>query len=88
MAEVLAKAEKYINGEEALISKKESSSTHKEKGEQTNDEDGAPKDKAIRKGLQRKMENGPQKGIGTSEIVWVHRNPKDDDVIRLSVSPP
>ena len=29
MAEVLAKAEKYINGEEALISKKESSSTHK-----------------------------------------------------------
>ena len=31
MAEVLAKAEKYINGEEALISKKASSSTHKEK---------------------------------------------------------
>ena len=31
MAEVLAKAEKYINGEEAFISKKESSSTHKEK---------------------------------------------------------
>ena len=32
MAEVLAKAEKYINGEEALISKKERSSTRKEKG--------------------------------------------------------
>ena len=31
MAEVLAKAEKYIKGEEGLISKKESSSTHKEK---------------------------------------------------------
>ena len=31
MAEVLAKVDKYINGEEALISKKESSSTHKEK---------------------------------------------------------
>ena len=31
MAEVLAKAEKYFNGEEALISKKGSSSTHKEK---------------------------------------------------------
>ena len=31
MAEVLAKAEKYINGEEALISKKESSSTQKER---------------------------------------------------------
>ena len=31
MAEVLAKAKKYINGEEALISKKESSSTPKER---------------------------------------------------------
>ena len=31
MAEVLAKADKYINGEEALISKRESSSTRKEK---------------------------------------------------------
>ena len=31
MAEVLAKVEKYINGEEALISKKASSSNHKEK---------------------------------------------------------
>ena len=31
MAEVLAKEYKYINGEEALISKNESSSTHKEK---------------------------------------------------------
>ena len=31
MAKVLAKAEKYINDEEALISKKGSSSTHKEK---------------------------------------------------------
>ena len=33
MAEVLAKAEKYINGEEALISKKGNSSTYKEKSE-------------------------------------------------------
>ena len=31
MIEVLAKAEKYINGEEALISKRESSFAHKEK---------------------------------------------------------
>ena len=31
MTEVLAKVEKYINGEEALISKRGSSSTHKEK---------------------------------------------------------
>ena len=31
MAEVLAKTEKYINGEEALLSKQRSSSTQKEK---------------------------------------------------------
>ena len=31
MAEVLAKTEKYINGEEALMSKQRSSSTQKEK---------------------------------------------------------
>ena len=65
MAEVLAKAEKYINGEEALISKKESSSTHKEKS----DEDEASKDKATKKSPQGKIENDPQKGGGTSEIV-------------------
>ena len=32
MAEVLAKTEKYINGEEALLSKQRSSSAQKEKG--------------------------------------------------------
>ena len=88
MAKVLAKAEKYINGEEALISKKESYSTHKEKAGQTSDEDEALKDKATEKGLQRKMENGPRKGAGTSEIVWAHRNSKDDDIISLSGSLP
>ena len=53
MAEVLAKAEKYINGEEALISKKESSSTHKDKSgadrrrgrspKRQSDQEGSPK---------------------------------------------
>ena len=53
MAEVLAKAEKYINGEEALISNKESSSTHKEKSgtdkrrgrspKRQSDQEGSPK---------------------------------------------
>ena len=41
MVEVLAKAEKYINGEEALISKKGSSSTHKEKSGIDKRRDGA-----------------------------------------------
>ena len=69
MAEVLAKAEKYINGEEALISKKESSSTIKRKVGSTSDENEAPKDKATGKSPQRKIENDSQKGGGTSEIV-------------------
>ena len=69
MAEVLAKAKKHINGEEALISKKESSSIHKKKSGQTSDEDEAPTDKTTEKGLRRRMNNGPQKGVGTSEIL-------------------
>ena len=53
MAKILAKAEKYINGEEALISKKESSSTPKERRgtdkrrgrspKRQNDREGSPK---------------------------------------------
>ena len=41
----------------------------KKKARQTSDEDGAPKDKGIGRGLQRKMENGPRKGVETLEIV-------------------
>ena len=43
MAEVLAKAEKYINGEEALISKKESSSIHKERSRTDKQQGRSPK---------------------------------------------
>ena len=43
MAEVLAKAEKYVNGEEALISKRESSSTHKERSTIDKRRGGSPK---------------------------------------------
>ena len=50
MAEVLAKAEKYINGEEALLSKKESSSARKEKGTTDQRREWSPK----RQGDQRK----------------------------------
>ena len=54
MAEVLAKAEKYINDEEALISKKGSSSTHKEK---------SGKDKRRGRSLKRQsdQERSPKK---------------------------
>ena len=51
MAEVLAKAEKYINGEEALISKKEALQPMKRKTGLTSDKDEAQRDK--------KTENGP-----------------------------
>ena len=60
----------------------------KKKAEQISDEDEAPKDKATENGPLRKMENDPQKGVGTSEIAWAHHNSNDDDVIRLSDSLP
>ena len=53
-AEVLAKAEKYINGEEALISKKGSSSTHKEKSRTNKRQGRSPK-------RQNNRERSPKK---------------------------
>ena len=50
IAEVLAKAEKYINGVEALLSKRESSSTRNEKGATDRRRGRSPK----RQGDQRK----------------------------------
>ena len=43
MAEVLAKAEKYINGEEALLSKRGSSSTQKDKDKEEKKRDRSPR---------------------------------------------
>ena len=60
----------------------------KKKAGRTSDEDGAPKDKETGRGLQRKMENDPRKGVETLEIVWAHLNSRDDNVIHLSSSPP
>ena len=61
MAEVLAKAEKYINGEEALISKKESSSTHKEKSGTDKRRGRSPKRKNDREQFPRKDQTIPKK---------------------------
>ena len=57
MAEVLAKAEKYINGEEALMSKRGSSSVRKEKSKAKKKRDRSPKrrrdrDKSPRRGRE------------------------------------
>ena len=64
MAEVLAKAEKYINGEEALISKKESSSTHKEKSGTDKRRGRSPKRKSVRERSPKKDEERSPKRRG------------------------
>ena len=73
MAEVLAKAEKYINGEEALLSKRESSSTRKEKGATDKQRGRSPK----RQGDQRKS-------LGTER----ERSPKRRGSLRDRLGPP
>ena len=73
MAEVLAKAEKYINGEEALISKKESSSTHKEKSGTNKRRGQSPK-------RQNNRERSPKKDI--------ERSPKRCENLRDRLGPP
>ena len=89
MVEVLAKTEKYINGEEALISKRgRAPPPAKRKGRQTDDEGGAPRDKTTRENPQEQNESDPLKGEGVSETVWAHHNPKDDDITRTSASLP
>ena len=54
MAEVLAKAEKYINDEEALMSKRGSSSTHKEKNRNDKQRERSPR-------RQRDRDRSPRK---------------------------
>ena len=54
MAEVLAKAKKYINGEEALISKKETSSAYKEKGGTDKRRGRSPKRQSVRESSPKK----------------------------------
>ena len=73
MAEVLAKAEKYINGEEALISKKESFSTHKEKNRTDKQQGRSPK-------RQRNRERSPKKER--------ERSPKRRGSVRDRLGPP
>ena len=73
MAEVLAKAGKYINGEKALISKKGSSSTHKEKS-------GTDKQRGQSPKTQRDRERSPKKDG--------ERSPKRRGNLRDRLGPP
>ena len=62
MAEVLAKAEKYINGEEALISKKGSSLTHKDKSRTDKQRERSPNRQRDReKSPMRDRERSPKR---------------------------
>ena len=62
MAKVLAKAEKYINGEEALIFKKENSSTHKEKNGTDKRRGQSPKKQSDReRSLNKDGERSPKR---------------------------
>ena len=64
MTEVLAKAKKYINGEEALISNKGSSSTHKEKS-------GTDKRRGRSPKRQNDQERSPKKdGERSPKRLW------------------
>ena len=73
MAEVLTKAKKYINGEEALISKKGSSSTHKEKSRTDKQQERSPK-------RQRDRERSPRRDR--------ERSPKRRGSVRDRLRPP
>ena len=82
MAEVLAKAEKYIHSEKALMFKQESSSTQKEKSKDEKKRDQSPRrrrdrDKSPRRGDLRSEEV-------MSETAWVHPSRG----IHLNSSPP
>ena len=73
MTEVLGKAEKYINDEEDLISKKGSSSTHKEKSGTDKRQGRSPK-------RQRDRETSPKKDS--------ERSPKRRGSLRDRLGPP
>ena len=87
MAEVLAKAEKYINGEEALISKKESSSTHKEKSMTDKQQGRSPKRQRNRERSSKKDKERSSKARA-SETAWDHLSSSCDNGIYLGVHPP
>ena len=83
MDEVLSKIEKYINGEEALLSKRENSSVQNKKSRGEKSENEAPEDEKIEidphEGTKR-TENGLQRYEATSVTAWAHHNPSSNDI--------
>ena len=69
MAEVLAKTEKYINGEEALLSKQRSSSTQKEKSRGDKKRERSPKRQAnMDRSPRRSRENKERSPIRQGKV--------------------
>ena len=90
MAEVLAKAEKYINGEEALLAKWENSSTQKEKNRVRKSGNVA-----LNEGTEidhhkeaERTESDLQRNEATSGTAWAHLSPSCSCDIHLGNSPP
>ena len=91
MAEVLSKAEKYINGEEGLLSKRENSAAQKERAGARKNENEAPRDEETRTNHHedtKRNDNDPQRGEGMSETTWDHLSPSCSNAIHLGNSPP
>ena len=76
MAEVLAKTEKYINGQEALLSKQRSSSTKKEKSRGDRKRERSPR-------RQANKDRSPRRNRENTE-----RSPKRRGNIRDRLGPP
>ena len=69
MAEVLAKTEKYINGEEALLSKQRGSSTQKEKSKGDKKRERSPKRQADKdRSPRRSRENRERSPIKRGNV--------------------
>ena len=84
MAEVLAKAKKYINGEEALLSKRENSYMQKEKSRAPEEEET---EIDPHEGTER-TKKGLQRDEATSGTAWAHLSPSHNSNTLLGNSPP
>ena len=91
MAKVVAKTEKYINGEEALLSKQRSSSTQKEKGRDDKKRDRSPRRQAARDRSPRRGRENRERSPIRRGNVKDHRGPPQPElqqpVFTLAIHP-
>ena len=80
MADVLAKTEKYINGEEALISKQRSSFTQKEKSRGDKKRERSPKRQADRDRSPRKSRENKERSPTRRGKVRDRRGPPQPEM--------